>query len=661
MMSYKVFKSLLLVFIVFQSSYFVSAQTPKIDSLFIALKKAVEDTNKVKTLQQIAKELHWQGSYQSSLDFASQSLQLSKKLNFRKGQGNAYLVLGQVSTSNNSYPIAHKYLDSCIILRQQLNDKAGIAAAHIYASDVYHMEDDYPQAISQLLKAEKIYDALNDTAGIVYLYNIYGILYLDYGQTKEGIEYLLKASNAYRNNGNMADLSLNLSALSMAYLEHGTPGKALSSIKEAIAIRSDLGLSPVSYNNLYLAKVYVQIAERLEGARKFAAANDTLALALKEMSSIVGGFEKGNDYMGKVNSYITLGKIHLGLNNLMDANRYFKKCLALSLETNNLLEARDSYLYLSKMYSREGKVADAFKNFKKYIVFRDSIANQNSTKEIAHAEMKYAAEKQDAIAKAMQDKRDAIARSELRRQRTMRNAFVAGFIFMLISAGVFFVQRNKIRKGKRRSDELLLNILPSEVAEELKEKGSAEARLFNDVTVMFTDFENFTQMSEKLTPAELIAEIDTCFKAFDRIIGNYKIEKIKTIGDSYMCAGGLPVSNQTHSVDIVNAAVEVQQFTQKYMQQRIEAGKDPFRIRIGIHTGPVVAGIVGLKKFAYDIWGDTVNIASRMESSGEAGKINISGTTYQLVRENFSCTYRGKIKAKNKGEVDMYFVETLKS
>jgi len=234
--------------------------------------------------------------------------------------------------------------------------------------------------------------------------------------------------------------------------------------------------------------------------------------------------------------------------------------------------------------------------------------------------------------------------------------YIAGLAIVLLFSIVVFRQRNNIRNGKKRSDELLLNILPEEVAEELKEKGSAEAKMFDDVTVMFTDFKGFTLIAEKLSAKELVGEINYCFSAFDNIIHKYGIEKIKTIGDAYMAAGGLPVENKTHAKDIVKAAIEINKFMEEHKQQRLKEGKEIFEIRIGIHTGPVVAGIVGIKKFAYDIWGDTVNLASRMESSGEAGKVNISGSTFELVKNDFTCTYRGKIQAKNKGEVDMYFV-----
>ncbi|MBK7149592.1 MAG: adenylate/guanylate cyclase domain-containing protein [Bacteroidetes bacterium] len=218
-------------------------------------------------------------------------------------------------------------------------------------------------------------------------------------------------------------------------------------------------------------------------------------------------------------------------------------------------------------------------------------------------------------------------------------------------------QYQEIEREKQQADNLLLNILPAEVAEELKAKGSADAKQFDEVTVLFTDFKDFTKLSEKMSAKELVEEINACFIAFDKMMENHGLEKIKTIGDSYMCAGGLPIANKTHAVDVVSAALEIQQYILNRMAERIAAGKEPFQVRIGIHTGPVVAGIVGIKKFAYDIWGDTVNTASRMESSGEVGKVNISGTTYQLVKDQFNCIHRGKIQAKGKGDIEMYFVE----
>lgn len=208
-----------------------------------------------------------------------------------------------------------------------------------------------------------------------------------------------------------------------------------------------------------------------------------------------------------------------------------------------------------------------------------------------------------------------------------------------------------IEEEKKRSDELIQNILPLEIIEELKNTGQSKARLFTDVSVLFTDFVNFTQISETLSPEDLVAEIDFCFKAFDQIVERNGLEKIKTIGDAYLAVCGLPNENPLHAIKTVDAALEILNFIR---DRKANGGK--FNVRVGIHSGPLVAGIVGVKKFAYDIWGDTVNTASRMESSGEEGKINISQVTFELVKHKYECVHRGKIEAKNKGMIDMYFI-----
>lgn len=339
--------------------------------------------------------------------------------------------------------------------------------------------------------------------------------------------------------------------------------------------------------------------------------------------------------------YMTYGQADKAIAHILQARDIIHN----KINRSNILVRAKVYPIIAKVFAERGMTKEAYLYLDSANAAKDTMTRQKSLLYLMGARNKVEAEKH------LDELRQKEA--EVNEQKLIRNGLLAGSFFLFLFAGIFFIQRNRIKKEKMRTDELLLNILPSEVADELKEKGSAEARQYEDVTVMFTDFKDFTKISENLTPKQLVADIHSYFEAFDKIISNYTIEKIKTIGDSYMCAGGLPVTNNTHALDVVRAAWDLQQF----MNQCKKEGKDLYDIRIGIHTGPVVAGIVGVMKFAYDIWGDTVNTASRLETAGEAGKINISGTTYELVKDHFRCTYRGKVEAKHKGLIDMYFVD----
>jgi class 3 adenylate cyclase len=235
--------------------------------------------------------------------------------------------------------------------------------------------------------------------------------------------------------------------------------------------------------------------------------------------------------------------------------------------------------------------------------------------------------------------------------------FLLALIFENTKEDAFDELRSKnkmIAEEKKKSDDLLLNILPEDAATELKQKGYVDARHFNLVTVLFTDFKDFSIMAQRLSPGDLVTLINRYYRAFDAITERHNLEKIKTIGDAYMAVGGLPRENISNPWDVINAAIDIENFMKT---ERLENPDRSFEVRIGVHTGPVVAGIVGVKKFAYDIWGDTVNTASRMEQHGEAGKINISETTYDLIKDKFNCTYRGELEAKNKGKLKMYFVD----
>jgi len=256
--------------------------------------------------------------------------------------------------------------------------------------------------------------------------------------------------------------------------------------------------------------------------------------------------------------------------------------------------------------------------------------------------------------------------AEVSEKNRTRNRISLSVLFLLVIAVGLYLRTMHVRKGKRaienekdRSDKLLLNILPSEIAEELKEKGKADARKFETVTILFSDFKEFTQISEKLNAEELVSEINSCFKSFDAICKKYGIEKIKTIGDSYMAAGGLPVPTEDSVRKTVLAGLEMAEYMINRKTEREAEGKVCFEMRVGIHTGPVVAGIVGVTKFQYDIWGDAVNIASRIENSGEVGKVNISQFTYEPIKDDPAFKFQSRGKVKGKGDIEMWFVEKV--
>lgn len=272
---------------------------------------------------------------------------------------------------------------------------------------------------------------------------------------------------------------------------------------------------------------------------------------------------------------------------------------------------------------------------------------------------------------ALQDSEIMLKDSELKLKASQQRLYMTLALLGLLIAGFLSwavintrktnkqlaLKNEQIEKEKERSESLLLNILPHFIAQELKEKSKVTTRMIDQCTVLFTDFVNFSTITKELSPIELIATLDECFRAFDMIISKHNIEKIKTIGDSYMCAGGVPLPSETHAIDAVNAAFEMVEFLEKWNAKREQNGLIRFDARIGIHSGPIIAGVVGAKKFAYDIWGDTVNVASRMESQSAAQRINISSTTYNLIKDHYECIERGQISVKNMPDIEMYFVD----
>ena len=365
-------------------------------------------------------------------------------------------------------------------------------------------------------------------------------------------------------------------------------------------------------------------------------------------------------------SLIALGKIQLIMGNKNNAIANCKEGLDIAQKIDVVSTQEEACDCLYNAYKAKGIAGKALMYNEKMYLLKDSLNLKQTTDKILN--MKFEKELLlDSIADAeIKRKAELAHQEEVAKKVRQRNIFlIAGCFAILIAIGIFsrlnLVKRSKARLQveKDRSEHLLLNILPEEIAEELKEKGYVDAQNFETASILFTDFKSFTQTASQLTARELVQEINACFKEFDQIMGHYKIEKIKTIGDAYMAAGGLPQPEANAVKNTILAALDMQTFIKQRYRENQLRNQPAFEMRVGIHVGPIVAGIVGVKKFQYDVWGDTVNTASRMESNGAVGRVNISHHTYELVKdeEDLLFEYRGEVEAKGKGKLKMYFVE----
>jgi class 3 adenylate cyclase len=583
------------------------------------------------------------------LEYVQKALSIYQELKDTAAIIERIIDFSRIYSNIGNFPKAIEYCQKGLSYAKEMNYKKGIVVCLSQMSSMYGMQGDYLQALDNLKNILAIDYELKDTIGnitapgsadvLIEIGNIYDNLH----DIKNALESYHKGISLFEAMNNKEKVLWVYNCIGVLYANNNDITNALINYQKGLSMAEDLHAKfwiRGIFNNI--GNIYLKQGD-IEKAIEYHSKALKVAEEMTEYTeyNVAGVLEY-------------LAKDYFELKNYKKAKEY-KDRYEVIMKKYIYQDKRklEMELLASQIDSITGNGNGAYQHYQKYIKVRDKLNSEDVHKAALKEKYQSDYDKQKAIDKAEQDKKDTV-------QKLIRNGLIGGLIIVLMFSVVFFRQRNKISKEKKRSDDLLLNILPAEVAEELKDTGGAKAKSFDEVTVMFTDFKGFTQISETMNPEQLVSEIDYCFSAFDEIIQKYGIEKIKTIGDSYMCAGGLPVKNIMNPDDVVNAAIEIRDFILNHKKEREAKGEIPFEVRIGIHTGPVVAGIVGIKKFAYDIWGDTVNLASRMESSGEPGKVNISGATYELVKDKFKCTYRGKVQAKNKGEVDMYFVEKLK-
>jgi adenylate cyclase len=628
------------------------AQTQEIDSMKSAIAKMPDDSVKVNTIIHLS-SLFYRTSPVDAIKYGEMALDLAERINFLEGKAYAEKSIGM------GFYFQGNYIDALVSWQQSMktfesiNDKLGVANMLNNLGAVHFNEGDDPKAIEYYLKSLQVSEELNDKLRIATALVNIGAVYFNKKVTHElALRYYLQSLPISQELGNYDAIGTAAVNMGEIYLEKSDLDSAKLYFEKALEAyrQSVTGNVPYALNSL--GKVYAR-----QGDFNEAIEYQKEAYALAESRG--ARLEMAQASLGLANTY-QLKDDHLS------AIETLKQALSLAREINIPYQLKDAYEGLAASYAASADYGNAFIYQNLLTNIKDTLYNAAMDKRIQSMTLNFDLEKkQGEIDLLTKDK--AIQELDLRRQKTIRNfTGIVGILLLILAGGLFnrynYTRRTSqiIAKEKERSEKLLLNILPHETAEELKEKGTATPKHYEMVSVLFTDFKGFTTIAEKLSPQELVEELNQCFLGFDHIIDKNNLEKIKTIGDAYMCAGGIPVENSTNPIDIVKAGLEIKKYMDDLKKEKEARGEGYWEIRIGIHTGPVIAGVVGKNKFAYDIWGDAVNTASRMESSGIPGKVNISGATYNLVKDYFDCTYRGRIQAKNKGEIDMYLVESVK-
>ena len=676
------------------------ADTHIIDSLKNAAEHARQDTDKIDLLIALSKKIPVSDSIHK-LSYAKDALELARRANNSKRLMDGNENLGRIyfynlQNYNKAIPylndlndiarqkkdtirevnalsdliIAYGYLSKyskameCGNLALQLNPGqalevsilSNIGGIYVKVGDYLRGMDCYTHSLKdaeQIILSKKS-PAIYDTLVLAGLLFRVGEIYSKMEEFDKALENYNKAISI--NNNRSASLSIaTLTGKGSTLEARGDYPGAVDLYKAALSIihrdKHDESLTGIF---TALAGLYLKKGE-VNSAQKYA---DSALSVAKEY----GEEAKQPDI------YVTFAKICMHQKQYSTAAAYLNEAIKMAAGMRALETEDEAWNLLSATYEAMKKPADALAAYRHYISIRDSIYNVEKAKEITRMDIESIYTTRRISDSVISVKQTAVYMVKMQKQKIITVGLVAGMVMVLLLS--FFIFRNyslqkkanmqislakeKINEEKQVSEALLLNILPEEVAKELKAYGDVQPKMYEQVTVLFTDFVNFTLAASHITPQQLVTELHRCFKAFDGIIGKYNIEKIKTVGDAYIAVSGLPKPNANHAADIVNAAREIRDYI---LKRKKEFPENAFDIRIGINSGPVVAGIVGVKKFAYDIWGDTVNVAARMEQNSEPGNINISDNTYQLVKDQFVCHARGSLDVKNKGKMDMYFVD----
>jgi adenylate cyclase len=609
--------------------------------------KDKKDTAYINALLLQSKQ-HYGDDPDKSIRLANEAMTLSREIKYDKGEALSLKSIGIVYYNQQKYVEALEYWENARKIFEKQNNDEGVANILNNMAAIYFKQGDNEKALKNSLSSLKIAEKTGNKSRIMPALITVASIYADKKATNnEALKYLLQALPLAKELGDSEMLGTVNVNIGEIYFDRKDYSKAQNYFEQSVNAFSNSANLPMGYNGI--GKIY--------------RSKNDLATALFYHNKALASAEKLKSKSHTISSLKEIAEVYKIKKDYAAEIANLEKASLLAEEIGAVVSQKEVYQELSLAYANTSNYAKAFLYQSKLTSVKDTIYNAETDKKLAAMQFgRNLEQKQGEIDLLTKDQ--SLKDAELKQQKFAKNALLAGLVLIFFIAFIIFRNyRAKVKinhvldKQKDEIESLLLNILPAEVARELQATGKSNPRNYESVSVLFTDFKGFTTIADKLSPQELVQELGSCFMAFDTIIESNGLEKIKTIGDAYMCAGGIPVPHEGHVYNIVKASLEIQEFIYNHNLQRKEQGLEPWDIRIGIHVGPVVAGVVGKKKYAYDIWGSTVNIASRMESNGVPGHVNISSATYELIKDRYACIHRGKIYAKNVGEIDMYFID----
>ncbi|HAK12675.1 MAG TPA: adenylate/guanylate cyclase domain-containing protein [Chitinophagaceae bacterium] len=610
-----------------------------------------QDTIRVNQLLSISKS-NFSKAPDSAIIYAVKAKELAVSVNYQEGVAYALKNIGIAYYYQGKDIEALDFWKQSLEIFKSIKDEIGTANILNNIGAIYFNQKDLTNALEYYLQSLKLAEKTKDKLRILSALNNIGGVYFEKPATHDkALVYFLKALPLSAELNDTESFGTTAANLGEIYYVRNDDSLALVYFNKSAKAFNDSENSPYAYNNL--GKVY-------DRQKKY-------DLAILYHKKALGIARKLNGSLDIVQSLMGLAKTNISKKNWKEALTYLKEAEQIATKHQYSGELKNVFESFSFVYNQISDYKNAYTYQYKYAAIKDTLYNIETDKKLGTLQFDFEIQKKQSEVDLL-TKDNQLQQENIKRQKFAKNAFLAGlFLILMIALILYRNYRRKVKINKlldKQKDEiegLLLNILPAEVAKELQTTGEAEPKHYNEVSVLFSDFKGFTAHAEKLSPQELVQELNACFVAFDEIIGKYNLEKIKTIGDAYMCAGGIPIEREGHVQSMVKASLEMQNWIRANNEKRLNNGLPAWDLRIGIHVGPLVAGVVGKKKYAYDIWGSTVNIASRMESNGEPGRVNISSAVYESIKSDYNCSYRGKIYAKNVGEIDMYFIDELRN